>query len=171
MSRILPATWTIILPEPVFQHWRATCNSGSYRHSRLPRVVHDGTVCSVMCRHTKVALFSAVLLNALPALLGAAQDGQATVVAQEEVHINLDRIRQRLEALPVEGVDSFLRLEYRLSVYAKAPEINPLEGFDTRNGEVPYGLPTHRDLQNSWTPEGFSTPAIPLTPLLRWTWR
>ena len=95
-----------------------------------------------MCRHTKVALFSAVLLNALPALLGAAQDGQATVVAQEEVHINLDRIRQRLEALPVEGVDSFLRLEYRLSVYAKAPEINPLEGFDARNGEVPYGLPT-----------------------------
>ena len=124
-----------------------------------------------MCRHTRVALISIVLLNGLPSLVGAAQDGQTTMVAQEEVRINLDRLRRRLEALPAEGVDSFLRLEYRLSVYAKAPEIDPLEGFDTRNGEVPYGLPTHRDLQNSWTPEGFSAPAIPLTPLLRWTWR
>ena len=124
-----------------------------------------------MCRHTRVALILIVLLNGLPSLVGAAQDGQTTVVAQEEVRINLDRLRRRLEALPAEGVDSFLRLEYRLSVYAKAPEINPLEGFDTRNGEVPYGLPTHRDLQNSWTPEGFNTPTIPLTPLLRWTWR
>lgn len=124
-----------------------------------------------MCRHTRVALILIVLLNGLPSLVGAAQDGQTTMVAQEEVRINLDRLRRRLEALPAEGVDSFLRLEYRLSVYAKAPEINPLEGFDTRNGEVPYGLPTHRDLQNSWTPEGFNTPTIPLTPLLRWTWR
>ena len=124
-----------------------------------------------MCRHTRVALILIVLLNGLPSLVGAAQDGQTTMVAQEEGRINLDRLRRRLEALPAEGVDSFLRLEYRLSVYAKAPEINPLEGFDTRNGEVPYGLPTHRDLQNSWTPEGFNTPTIPLTPLLRWTWR
>ena len=37
-----------------------------------------------MWRHTKVALISIVLLSAVPTQVGAAQDGQTTVVAHEE---------------------------------------------------------------------------------------
>ena len=82
--------------------------------------------------------------------------------------------RRPVDARAVHGVvlrgsGSLLRLEYRLSVYGVAPEIELLQGFDTQHGAVPFGGPTHADFIDMWEPKEFKAPTIPLMPLLRWT--
>lgn len=84
--------------------------------------------------------------------------------------LNLGRIKHHLALSEArEESDSLLRLEYRLSVYAEAPPIELLNGFDTRNGAVPFGAPTHQDFLNHWVPREFRMPAFPLVPILGWT--
>ena len=108
--------------------------------------------------------------------------------AEPVVSLNLARVKRGLALLRErEGSGSLLRLEYRLSVYGVAPEIELLQGFDTQHGAVPFGGPTHAvrvavdrrsgqprgfchaDFIDMWEPKEFKAPTIPLMPLLRWT--
>ena len=83
---------------------------------------------------------------------------------------NLGRVRHRLAlSLAREESGSLLHLEYQLSVYGVAPPIEFLQGFDVNHGAVPFGGPTHTDFQDFWTPREFRAPAVPLMPLIRWT--
>jgi hypothetical protein len=122
---------------------------------------------------TALLLVSAVGLI-LPAV-SAAQDlavADAGVgdSAEPVVSLNLARVKHRLALSRArEDTGSLLRLEYRLSVFGVAPEIELLQGFDTQYGAVPFGGPTHADFRDLWEPKEFRAPTIPLMPILRWT--
>ena len=122
---------------------------------------------------TTMLLVSAVGLI-LPTV-SAAQDLAVATAGVEDsaepvVSLNLARVKRGLALLRErEGSGSLLRLEYRLSVYGVAPEIELLQGFDTQHGAVPFGGPTHADFIDMWEPKEFKAPTIPLMPLLRWT--
>jgi hypothetical protein len=114
----------------------------------------------------------AALVFVLPANSAAQGDdtGTGTVADGPTIVLNLGRIKHQLALSQArEESDSPLRLEYRLSVYGVAPPIELLRGFDTQNGAVPFGAPTHADFLNHWIPREFRTPAFPLFPLLGWS--
>lgn len=120
----------------------------------------------------RTALFLvAALVFVLPADSVAQQgDETGTVADGPTVALNLGRIKHRLARSQArEASGSPLRLEYRLSVYGVAPPLELLRGFDTQNGAVPFGAPTHADFLNHWIPREFRTPAFPLFPLLGWS--
>ena len=86
-----------------------------------------------------------------------------------ELPINLERVKRRLEVLPsIEEARSRLKIEFYVNVYARAPEIDPLEGFDIHTGLVPFGSPSHADMMRQWTPAGFDVPAADLGSVLGW---
>ena len=113
----------------------------------------------------------AVLLLVPPlAAPAAGQEGSppATLPAVE-LPINLARVKRGLEVLPSsEEARSRLKLDFYVNVYARAPRINPLEGFDLHTGLIPFGGPTHADMMNHWTPAGFGVPVADFGSLLGW---
>ena len=127
--------------------------------------------------HERTFLTALFLVAALVLVLPAdsvAQQGDETAAGTVEVGptvaLNLGRIKHQLALSQArEESDSPLRLEYRLSVYGVAPPLELLRGFDTQNGAVPFGAPTHADFLNHWIPREFRTPAFPLFPLLGWS--
>ena len=113
----------------------------------------------------------AVLLLGPPAT-AAGQDRETDPPAPlpaVELPINLERVKRGLETLPSrEEARSRLRLEFYVNVYARAPQYDPLEGFDIHTGLVPHGSPTHADMMRQWTPAGFDVPVADFTPILGW---
>ena len=86
-----------------------------------------------------------------------------------ELPINLERVKRRLEVLPgSEEARSRLKLEFYVNVYARAPRIDPLEGFDIHTGLVPHGAPSHADMMRQWTPRGFDVPAADIGSVIGW---
>lgn len=86
-----------------------------------------------------------------------------------ELPINLERVKRRLEVLPgSEEARSRLKLEFYVNVYARAPRIDPLEGFDIHTGLVPHGAPSHADMMRQWTPQGFDVPAADIGSVIGW---
>jgi hypothetical protein len=61
-----------------------------------------------------------------------------------------------------------LKLEYYIEVYGKAPTVDFFENFDVTAGPVPWAGPTHQDILDVVTPEGFRTPAPNLSALIEW---
>ena len=64
-----------------------------------------------------------------------------------------------------------LRLNYYVRVYAKAPRLNFLNGFDVHNSPVPYGVPMHSDMLKMMSPNPLYPPAANLGSILGWSWR
>jgi len=128
--------------------------------------IHELTFRTALC-------LVAALVLVLPADSVAQQGDETatgTVADGPTVALNLGRIKHRLALSQArEESGSPLRLEYRLSVYGVAPPIELLRGFDTQNGAVPFGAPTHDDFLHHWIPREFRTPAFPLFPLLGWS--
>ena len=97
------------------------------------------------------------------------EDGPPAPLPAVELPINLERVRRQLEALPSSEVArSRLRLEFYVNVYARAPELDPLEGFDIHTGLVPHGAPSHTEMMRQWTPAGFDVPVANLGSILGW---
>ena len=117
----------------------------------------------------RAALVPALLFLTLVMGDAFAQERKVDPLPSVELAVNLERLKQRLAELPESDEErSLLKLDYYVSVYGRAPEINVLEGFDLHNGPVPFGPPTHDDFQALWTPEEFSAPAADLTSILGW---
>jgi len=118
-------------------------------------------------------LLPILLASALAAVPAAAQDpGASDPLPSVDLPVNLERMKRQLATLPDSDAErSLLRLDFYISVYGRAPAINPLEGFDLHNGPVPFGAPTRDDLQALWTPEEFSAPVADLTKVLGWLLR
>ena len=75
-----------------------------------------------------------------------------------ELPVNLQRLKQRLAALPSRDEDrSLLKLNFYVEVYGRAPEINPLEGFDLHSGPVPYGPPSHATMLRQMSPVAYQS--------------
>jgi len=75
-----------------------------------------------------------------------------------ELPVNLQRLKQRLASMPSHDEDrSLIKLNFYVEVYGRAPEINPLEGFDLHSGPVPYGLPSHDTMLQQMSPVAYQS--------------
>ncbi len=122
-----------------------------------------------MALRSIVSVLTVLLLSPLALVQAAAQDVDGTWVRAVRVPVNLERVKRKLAALPAsDDKRALVELSYYLEVYGRAPRLNLLEGFDSHNGPVPFGGPSHADMRALWTPEAFSTPAVDLSSLFGW---
>lgn len=76
--------------------------------------------------------------------------------------VSLDRIKQRLEALPPEDQSLVLRVTERVNVYARELAIKILHDFNVKSwasplggrtgGAIAHGSPTHNEMMKAMTP-------------------
>ena len=72
----------------------------------------------------------------------------------------MERIQRKLRQASVREERDGLNLKYMVDVFGLAPPIQffaPRE--DLRNGPVPYGAPTHRQMVDAVTPQEYRAPA------------
>lgn len=119
------------------------------------------------------ATMTAIAVLLLGPVSGAAgqdrETGPPAPLPAVELPIDLERVKRGLQTLPSsEEARSRLKLEFYVNVYARAPQYDPLEGFDIHTGLVPHGGPTHAEMMRQWTPAGFDAPVADFTPILGW---
>jgi hypothetical protein len=86
--------------------------------------------------------------------------GSAPAVDVNRLPINMERIQRKLRQAAVREERDGLNLKYMVDVFGQAPPIQffaPRE--DLRNGPVPYGAPTHRQMIEAVTPQEYRAPA------------
>jgi hypothetical protein len=113
------------------------------------------------CRLIAIAaLFSSAL--ALPA---AAQD----TVDVGKLPVNLERIQRQLQQASVREERDGLNLRYVVDVFGRAPQIELFTKEENlKDGPVPYGAPTHRQMIEAITPQEYRAPAADFGALFRW---
>ena len=117
---------------------------------------------------------TAVLLVSLahPATASAGADDPPASGPQVDVSrlpINISRIHRQLRQTTVREERDGLNLRYIVDVYGQAPKLELFTKQDNlREGAVPYGAPTHRDMLNVMTPQEFRAPAADFSGLMRW---
>ena len=104
-----------------------------------------------------VAARLALTLVLLVTPAAAAGNGQepdpASSFDVEALPISFDRIKRQLDRLPVvDGPQNVLRLSFYVRVYAPAPPVKVLDGFDLRHGPARAAPPTHAEMRNAATP-------------------
>ncbi len=110
-----------------------------------------------------------LVLVAASGVDAAAQETEPAVLPAVELPVNLERLKRKLAALPSSDEErSLLKLDFYVEVYARAPRLNPLDGFDIHTGPVPFGGATDAELRALWTPQEFSTPAADIGSVLGW---
>lgn len=116
-----------------------------------------------------VSVLTVLLLSPLAPVRAAAQDVDGARLPAVRVSVNVERVKRKLAALPASDAErSLLDLDYYLEVFGRAPRLDPLEGFDINIGPVPFGGPSHADLQDLWTPREFRAPVADLGSLFDW---
>jgi hypothetical protein len=84
----------------------------------------------------------------------------APAVDVSRLPVNMERIQRKLRRASVREERDGLNLKYMVDVFGLAPPIQffaPRE--DLRNGPVPYGAPTHRQMIEAVTPQEYRAPA------------
>jgi hypothetical protein len=84
----------------------------------------------------------------------------APAVDVSRLPVNMERIQRKLRQASVREERDGLNLKYMVDVFGLAPPIQffaPRE--DLRNGPVPYGAPTHRQMIEAVTPQEYRAPA------------
>ena len=85
--------------------------------------------------------------------------------------LNMARLQVKLQAAVAreQAGTNGPRIRYNIDVLGTAPRLKLFSPEDNlRDGPVPYGAPTHRDMMNYATPKEFSAPAIGFGNLLDW---
>ena len=83
--------------------------------------------------------------------------------------ISLHRIQRELQSSTETQSHEGLRLRYQIDVYGRSPAIELFTKADNlRNGPVPYGGPTHKEMLNMMTPQEFRAPVMDFTSFMRW---
>jgi hypothetical protein len=120
----------------------------------------------------------AIALSALLILGGfgiplAAQ--QTTASAPDDIDVsklplNMARLQTKLQAsVQREEQSGGTHIRYNIDVFGTAPRLKLLGPEDNlRDGPVPYGAPTHRDMMNYATPKEFSAPVMDFGNLMKW---
>ncbi len=95
-----------------------------------------------------------------------------TAYAQVDVKllpVSLHRIQRELQQSTSTETREGLQLRYQIDVYGRSPAIELFTKTDNlRNGPVPYGGPTHKEMLNMMTPKEFSAPVMDFTTFMRW---
>ena len=123
-----------------------------------------------MRRATVFFVFAAWLC--VPTIKAAAQSANNVAILEAiELPVSLERVRRKLDRLPTRHEDRLeLRLNYYVDVYARAPQINVLDGFDVHNGPVPY-VSTHAELMSVMTPREFRPTVANIGHVVGWAWK
>lgn len=121
----------------------------------------------------KQAAFAALTVCGIAASAGApafAQDASAgTQVDVKLLPISLHRIHRELQQSSSTESREGLRLRYQVDVYGRAPAIEFFTKEDNlRDGPVPYGGPTHKEMLYMMTPQEFRAPVMDFTAFMRW---
>jgi hypothetical protein len=83
--------------------------------------------------------------------------------------ISLHRIQRELRQSSETSSQEGLRLRYQVDVYGRAPAIELFTRDDNlRDGPVPYGGPTHKQMLEMMTPQEFRAPVADFTSFMRW---
>ena len=110
----------------------------------------------------KSTAFVALILTALA----------TTAHAQVDVKllpISLHRIQRELQQSTSTESREGLQLRYQIDVYGRSPAIEFFTKADNlRNGPVPYGGPTHKEMLDMMTPQEFRAPVMDFTTFMRW---
>jgi len=103
-------------------------------------------------------------------LLGAVGSARAQQVDVSRLPINIERIRRELNvALSDHEQREGLNLRYQIEVFGRAPAIKLFTAADNlKNGPVPYGAPTHREMVDQMTPQEFRAPIMDFSALFKW---
>lgn len=109
-------------------------------------------------------VLTALLVLGLAHVAAAQGQGSAPAPAPavdvNRLPINMERIQRKLRQAAVREERDGLNLKYMVDVFGQAP---PIQYFalreDLRNGPVPYGAPTHRQMVDAVTPQEYRAPA------------
>jgi hypothetical protein len=100
----------------------------------------------------------------------AAPAAPASDIDVTKLPLNMVRLQMKLQAAVArEEATGGPRIHYNIDVLGSLPRLKLFSPEDNlRDGPVPYGIPTHRDMMNYATPKEFSAPAADFNSLLRW---
>jgi len=101
--------------------------------------------------------------------LAIATSAAAQGVDVKLLPISLHRIQRELrQSAETESRDGLL-LRYQVDVYGRAPAIELFTKDDNlRNGPVPYGGPTHKQMLEMMTPQEYRAPVADFSAFMRW---
>ena len=119
------------------------------------------------------ALVALLVLGLAPAASAPvfAQDAAADgpVVDVRRLPINLQRIQRELQQSAERQDQQGLVIRYQVDVYGRSPEIVWFTKEDNlKNGPVPYGAPTHKEMIEAITPIEYRAPVADFTAIMRW---
>jgi hypothetical protein len=110
----------------------------------------------------KCTAFAALIVSGVATTAGAQVDVKL-------LPISLHRIQRELQQSTSSESHEGLRLRYQIDVYGRAPAIELFTKADNlRNGPVPYGAPTHKEMLNMMPPQEFRAPVMDFTSFMRW---
>src|SRR5688500_6187678 len=102
-------------------------------------------------------------------VLAIAASAAAQEVNVKLLPISLHRIHRELQQSSSTESREGLRLRYQIDVYGRAPAIEFFtEADNLRNGPVPYGGPTHKEMLYMMTPQEFRAPVMDFTAFMLW---
>ena len=114
-------------------------------------------------------LMRVVLIGLL--VLGAAHaaSAQQASVDVKRLPVDLNKLTRELRQTPATESHNGLHIRYTVDVYGQAPRIEFFTKQDNlKDGPVPYGAPSHRDMIEHVTPIEYRPPVMDFSALLRW---
>src|SRR5690349_2968798 len=121
-----------------------------------------------------IALAALIVFGWLASPLHAQQAAAPPSASQEidvsKLPLNIPHLQMKLNAAVAreeqQQREGGPRIRFNIDVLGTAPRWTLLTPADNlRNGPVPYGAPTHRDMMNYATPKEFSAPVMDFTNL------
>ena len=116
-------------------------------------------------------------MNQMPAsligllILGAAHAAaaQQASVDVKRLPVDLNKLTRELRQTAATESHNGLHIRYTVDVYGQAPRIEFFTKQDNlKDGPVPYGAPSHREMIEHVTPIEYRPPVMDFSALLRW---
>ena len=104
-------------------------------------------------------------------VLGAAHaaSAQQASVDVKRLPVDLNKLTRELRQTAATESHNGLHIRYTVDVYGQAPRIEFFTKQDNlKDGPVPYGAPSHREMIEHVTPIEYRPPVMDFSALLRW---
>jgi len=104
-------------------------------------------------------------------ILGAAHaaSAQQASVDVKRLPVDLNKLTRDLRQSAATESHNGLHIRYTVDVYGQAPRLEFFTKQDNlKDGPVPYGAPSHREMIEHVTPIEYRSPVMDLSALLRW---
>ena len=110
------------------------------------------------------------------AIVRAAQNNDAASPAfleTEELAVLIARVKKKLDRPVARGLRDLLRLDYYVTVYGKAPQLELTSSFDLHRSPVPAGATYHTEMMRALRLNTVYPGTVPLgnNPVAGWAWR